>query len=54
MPDAGMVKTAAFRGLVKVLVPDAYEGDRRSKILAVPSVEQVPTTSGWCGEKRAW
>ena len=56
-PDAGTVSAAAVRGAVKVFVPGpegVYAGERRSKIFSVPSVEQVATTSGWCGEKRAW
>jgi hypothetical protein len=56
VPDAGTVRAAEESGAVKVLerVEGAYDGARRSNSLRVPSVEQVATTSGWWGEKRAW
>lgn len=55
VPDAGTVSAAAVTGLVKAFAfgPETKDGARRSKILTVPSVEQVAMMSGWCGEKRA-
>lgn len=47
--DAGMVSVAAVRGVAKLPAPPilgAYVCVRRSKILIVPSVEQVARISG--------
>jgi hypothetical protein len=48
VPDAGIVRAAAEIGLVKVLVLGPvfrYAGVRKSKILRVPSVEQLARIS---------
>ena len=57
MPEAGTVRAAADSGCVKLLVfglDVAYDCERKSNILRVPSAEHVARMSGWCGEKRAW
>lgn len=54
VPDAGTVRAEAVKGVVKLFTVGEYEGDLRSNIRMVPSVEQVPMISGWCGENRAW